>query len=246
MATEAEHAFGGAVEFHDTAIRCGEFLGPDACVNLGARTVCFALAVELYFKSLVIRRLGKARRKKLSVHELALLYRDWLDDHERARMVHHYRHYRNATKRRMMRELGEISKAFVQWRYSHENDGLLFSDQGALSAFAKAAYLTVKESSPDWDVKPFVHDRLVAGENMVFFNGKMGPDQAAFHEAVRWSLYYATVARGDPKANVTKGEQQRFRRATWPPHFYGQTAALKLKFRGSSYAEDGGSDELVE
>src|SRR4051794_18076788 len=112
MNTPDERAFYSATNFHEAAIRCGEFVGEARHVVLEPRTVCLALAIELYLKSLVIRRVGKSHG-----HDLALLYSDQLDETERRIVASHYMRLRNASGSRMLRELTAVSKAFVQWRY---------------------------------------------------------------------------------------------------------------------------------
>jgi hypothetical protein len=237
MSSEAKLAFYSAIHFHEAAIRCGQFEGETAQVVLEPRAACFALAIELYFKSLHIRRVGPIRKW----HELAKLFKEKLDKDEQRAIAAHYEKLRQAPESRMLEELEGISDAFVKWRYSHEAESL-YVDQAVMSAFAKSAYLTIREIAPEWDVEAYYHDRITAKERFVFFAAVVGKDPAETDRAIRSSI--ARVL--NPKTGISEGQNDGFSASALVPYFYGQTASFKLEIGRSSNSEDGGPGEAGE
>ena len=244
MADEAKRAFRNAMEFHEAAIRCDEFV-PDPSNDKefhSAETpsiVCIAFAAELYLKTLLLNR-GAGIKDE---HRLLELYHK-LNDDERRIIARHFETRRGAPEERMLRELASVSSVFVQWRYAHELPRSI--DLGALRAFAESAYLAVRDLNPDWHVAPYLDDRILNTDVSMIFVGVFGGDEGEFNRTMQKSIVRTLIARSQPQPNIIEGEQHNLSLAAPTLNLDSQAATLNITVRGRANSENGGTGESIE
>ena len=234
MRSEAERAFYNAMEFHEAAIRCGEFGGDGSHNVLQPMAVCQSLAVELYLKALSIHR-----GKEPHGHNLLGLYENELDEKDREALTERYMELRNAPRSRMLREMAEVSKAFVEWRYSHEKDKLgLFVDHSVLGTLARSAHLVAREVAPEWEVLPYFQERLSAKPKLEFISAIAVDGQSIIDARTQRSIFGMMVAaRKYPQSDITKGKDDRFS-VTPTLYLNSEAAALNVEIRRGAYPQN--------
>lgn len=246
MATEALQAFRNAMAFHEAAIRCSDPPSDESQKHyfmlLDPQIVCTAFAAELYLKCLLLHR-GNAEKNE---HRLYELFSKKLDHRERDAIAAHYERRRGAPKSRMLLELGRFSKAFVEWRYSHEQP--LHLDVASLSAFAVSAYLAVRDLIPEWPVQEVPHERIVKEPTkFTAFVAKVGEEgPAAFTQAMEAALRAHGLSIAKPQPDVIKSEEHNLSLAVPTLNFHSETATLYVNVGTGADAQDGGPHEVIK
>jgi hypothetical protein len=239
MRDVAEHAFHNAVSFHEAAIRSAKTVrdeGSGTSYILDVpEIVCTAFAAELYMKSLAIRR--KVDLSK-PIHELETLHDEKLNGEEQVALRRHYRTLRpgNDPDLDFHEGLGNISRAFVQWRYSHETpstpDQTRLLNTGSLRAFAKALYLTIRELVPEWSVRDTTDQSIQDVEtHHQEFTIRVGSDLHAADRLVKGLVHRALVANGQPQSLVIEGKEHNLSLTAPELNLHGQSPALNVTVR---------------
>jgi hypothetical protein len=155
-------AFDVATGFHEVAIRGAERVRDNntgkIVAPLAPTVVCTAFAAELYMKAIALRRLPKVEG-----HNLAYLFKEVLQDDERDLIAEQYERVRGANRSKLLKELAAIARAFTEWRYLYEAPRQL--DVGALSDFARAAYVAAITLAPEWRPSEHMHERIIANRS---------------------------------------------------------------------------------
>lgn len=159
-----------AIDFHEGAIRAGV----DMCdvngrstASMNAAVVCYAFAAELYLKCLCL--IGSALPLP-KAHRLHLIF-GRLDADVRGHLASCYESLTGRAEAALRHDLGQFTDAFRDWRYVYEGEGQQVHTN-LLQAFAKAAYVTVRELRPTWEVSDADDDRLrnYVSPSMTLFN----------------------------------------------------------------------------
>jgi hypothetical protein len=152
-----QQAFLIGVDFHEAALRAGvtdrDPLGAPI-VALCPMIVCYALAAELYLKSLL-----PSPRK---VHRLNVLYGHVCPD-TRAKVADRYATRTGRNQAALEIDLKTFAKAFEDWRYIFEGAGQQVR-VNLLIAFTKAVYETARELRPSWQIRDHLDRRLRADD----------------------------------------------------------------------------------
>ena len=148
----AKDALDTAMAFHEGAIRWATedpLSGGGCCCPTAPTVANGAFAIELYFKGLALRR-GVSTRG----HDLAVLFRDALEDDERQALGYRWKEGRfPSSYEDMLQALEHLADAFRRHRYQYEQDHLSIS-MGSLCRLLRACYVGVRDIAPEWPDVP--------------------------------------------------------------------------------------------
>lgn len=146
--------------FHEAALRCaepvtdpkGSIVSPNSPM-----IVCYAMAAELYLKSLMVLDAGKA----IPGHRLNVLFAK-LRASTIASVEGRFSDLSGEAREELSRVLPPISAAFVEWRYIFEDKGERQVSVSALMFFVQALYAEIRARMPEWPVSDYLDQRFRA------------------------------------------------------------------------------------
>jgi hypothetical protein len=140
--------FDEACGFHLAAHRCAkpepDSSGKPMC-PMTPTVVCLAFSIELYLKALLTASGTNAKGHDLN----ALLGR--LAHAESVEIAEQYARISGRSRPQFKRDMGEVAKAFVDWRYVFEK-GETAIPLGRLGNLARATYRHCRAAHPEWAV----------------------------------------------------------------------------------------------
>ena len=129
-----------AMGFFNAASRCFSNVAITPRIDnspMAAGIVCAAFSVEMYLKLLAVLGTGKYSHG----HKLAELYAE-LPAETRTKLTAKY------GSADVEKHIGEVSAAFVEWRYEHEHESLNINPS-VLVRLAKACHALARELKPE-------------------------------------------------------------------------------------------------
>lgn len=150
-----------AISFHEAAIRCAEpVVHPDGTTTSPSSPMiaCYALAVELYLKSLMVLDHGR----EMQGHRLNVLFAR-LAESSRADIAAKVQFgAAPVSADELLSILQELGAAFVEWRYIYELEGGRHIQVDILISIAQALYKSIRNRCPAWEVEPYLDGRMLA------------------------------------------------------------------------------------
>lgn len=148
--------FDSAMSFHEVALRASTPIRTSENSIIAPATpsiVCFAIANELYLKSLIMHAAGSAPR----THDLQDLF-DKVPQTIRAEIEAEYNTSTREFGRLFASDLPRIRDAF-RWRYAFEAENSSLP-QGAVAMIARALFVVIHRAKPEWAVSSYQAQRL--------------------------------------------------------------------------------------
>lgn len=144
--------------FHEAALRCADRVdnGAGGLVSPTSPMIaCYAMAAELYLKSLSVIEFGKS----IQSHRLNVLFAKLKPETVKS-VEEKFLEIIGAENADIQKILPTMSAAFVEWRYIFEDEGGRNIPLNALVAFVRALYLEIRARKPDWPVGDYLDTRF--------------------------------------------------------------------------------------
>lgn len=189
----AQGMFDTAIEFQEAAMRAAEpSAGPAKVAPLAPMIACFALAAELYLKTLLVVE-GRAAPKQHRLNVLFML----LPPSVQTEVARETTGLLGISEAELVPELQQLGAAFVDWRYIFDAEGRDIS-LSTLIELCRALYRTILARRPDWQPTAYLARRMTeepaeyplhifSGEGGVFVKaiGHRTPEPPTFPDASR-------------------------------------------------------------